>query len=52
MIHGNEGIAAIKKGKPAPFDGFVLTPATYQMLYETAELGYTTEELKRLRPKK
>lgn len=49
IVHGDEGIESIKQGEPAPFDGFVLTPLTYQMLFEAAELGATTQELQRLK---
>ena len=51
VVHGDEGIVAIKQGEPAPFDGYVLTPLTYQMLYEAAEQGITKMEIERLQPK-
>ena len=36
MIRGDEGLVKITKGEAARFDGWLLTDATFLMLYEQA----------------
>ena len=36
MIRGDEGLEKITKGEVAPFGGWILTDATFLMLYEQA----------------